>query len=102
MSDICPVCGLPKELCVCEEISKEQQLIRIRVERRKFGKEVTIIEGLNERDIDLHKLVTDLKSRCACGGTAKNGMIILQGDHKRKVKKLLVEWGFPESQIEVE
>ncbi len=102
MSDICPVCGLPKELCVCEEISKEQQVIRIRVERRKFGKEVTIIEGLNEKDIDLHKLVADLKSRCACGGTAKNGIIILQGDHKRKVKKLLVEWGFPESQIEVE
>jgi len=38
MAEICPICGLPKDLCVCEEISKEQQRIRIRLETRKWGK----------------------------------------------------------------
>ncbi|HDI01370.1 MAG TPA: stress response translation initiation inhibitor YciH, partial [Candidatus Bathyarchaeota archaeon] len=41
MAEICPVCGLPKELCVCGEIAREQQRIRIRVERRKWSKEMT-------------------------------------------------------------
>ncbi|RLF25206.1 MAG: stress response translation initiation inhibitor YciH [Thermoprotei archaeon] len=101
-SEICPICGLPKELCICEAMSREQQQIRIRLERRRFGREVTIIEGIHSKDIDLRKLAGILKSRLACGGTAKNGRIELQGDHRARVKDLLVELGFPSEQIFIE
>jgi len=79
----------------------EQQAIKIRLETRKWGKPATVIEGLDSKSVDLSKLAAKLKTACACGGTAKNNVIILQGNHKEKVKKLLVEQGFPESSIEV-
>ena len=102
MSEICPVCGLPKDLCVCQAIVKEQQRIKIRVEKRKWGREVTIIEGIDEKSIDLHELAAKLKSKLACGGTSKNGKIELQGDHRNRVPELLVEAGFPAENIDVE
>ncbi|HIH97941.1 MAG TPA: stress response translation initiation inhibitor YciH [Thermoplasmata archaeon] len=94
MSEICPVCGLPKELCVCEEIAKEQQEIKIYLDKRRFGKSVTIIDGIDSRSINLSSLVTKLKAKCACGGTIKKGTIELQGDHRVKVGEALKEMGF--------
>ena len=102
MAEICPVCGLPKDLCVCEEISKEQQRIRIRLERRKWGKKYTIIDGINPKEMKLSKLATTLKEKCACGGTAKNDQILLQGDHRDTVKGVLIDLGFPRENIEVQ
>jgi len=101
MADICAVCGLPKDLCVCETISMEQQYIKVRLETRKWGKPTTVIEGFDPKTVNLSVLATKLKSTCACGGTAKNNIILLQGDHRDKVKKILVQHGFPERIIEV-
>lgn len=94
MADICNTCGLPKELCVCEEIAREQQQIRIYTVARRYGKLVTIVEGLDAGDIDVEDLARKLKTRCAAGGTVKGGNIELQGDHKRKVAEVLEEMGF--------
>ena len=94
MSDICPKCGLPKEICVCEEIAREQQNITIVIDRRRYGKMMTIVEGINPHDLDLNTLVSKLKSICACGGTIKDGKIELQGDHRTKVKETLGKMGF--------
>jgi translation initiation factor 1 len=99
MSDLSLCGGLPPE--ICEQLSAEEQIIKIRVERRRFGKEVTVIEGINEKEFDLRKLASQLKSKLATGGTAKNGRIELQGDHRYRVKKLLVEMGFPKENITV-
>lgn len=99
MAEVCQVCGLPKELCICETIARETQKIRVYTERRKLGKTMTIIEGIDARNIDVKALLKKMKKKLACGGTYKNGKLELQGDHKNKVKKLLVEEGFPESSI---
>ena len=94
MSEICPKCGLPKELCMCEEIAREQQSVRISIDSRRYGKTVTVIDGSDGNDSDIADLAKTLKSRCAAGGTCKDGRIELQGDHKKKVKAVLEEIGF--------
>lgn len=94
MAKICPVCGLPEELCVCEEIAREQQNIKIYTDRRRYGKMVTVVDGIDSADINIDDLARTLKTKCAAGGTVKDGKIELQGDHKRKVKAVLEGMGF--------
>ncbi|MBN1389554.1 MAG: stress response translation initiation inhibitor YciH [Candidatus Thermoplasmatota archaeon] len=94
MGEICSVCGLPKELCACEDIAREQQDIRITTAKRRYGKVVTIISGIDPSDIDLDELARFLKNRCAAGGTVKDGIIELQGDHKKKATLALKEKGY--------
>jgi translation initiation factor 1 len=94
MSEVCPKCGLPKELCVCETIAKEEQKITISVVKRRFGKLITVVLGIDEKDINIKDLAKKLKSKLACGGTAKDGKIELQGHHAKRVKEFLVEQGF--------
>lgn len=100
MAEICPKCGLPSDLCVCETIAKEQQKIEVKVEKRKFGKNYTIISGFG-KEVSLPDLFKKLKTKFACGGTAKSGQIELQGDHKSRVRPVLAELGFPEETIEI-
>ena len=101
MSEICQICGLVKELCVCETIAKESQKILVYVERKKFNKNYTIVEGIDEKEIDLKDLAKKLKSELACGGTIKDGKIELQGEHKQKTKKILIEYGFAPSSVKI-
>ncbi len=101
MEEVCPVCGLPKDLCVCKVIAREQTKIKVRTEKKRFGRIMTIIEGIDEKSTDVKDLLKFLKTKLACGGTYKNGMIELQGDHRKKVKDLLVQQGFPAELIEV-
>ena len=101
MSNVCTKCGLPKDLCVCETISKEEQRITIRKDQKRYGKIVTLIEGIDESSINIKDLAKNLKNKLACGGNQKNGVIILQGDHNtQKVKKELVKMGFNINTIE--
>ncbi len=94
---ICPNCGLPSEACVCQEIAKKQQSIIIRTEKRRFGKIITIVIGFE--GVDIKEIAKKLKAKLACGGTVKNNEIELQGEHRSKVKKVLLEEGFDEAQI---
>jgi len=96
MVEICPRCGLPKDLCVCEEIAREQQEIKVSTQKRRYGKVVTIITGFDPSEIDVESLAKELKTRCAAGGTVKDGAIELQGDHKKKVINILREKGYKE------
>jgi translation initiation factor 1 len=63
---------------------------------------VTIIDGINDKDANLSRLAQKLKTFCACGGTAKNDEILLQGDHRDKVRSYLVRLGYPEENVEVQ
>ncbi len=101
MPEICPVCGLPREICVCEEIAREQQRISIYSVKRKFGKIMTIIDGIDEKQVDLKDLTKKLKSKLACGGTLKGGEIEIQGDHKKRAKELLIGMGFSPDMINI-
>lgn len=88
----CPKCGLPPELCVCEDITRGAQKIRVRRDRRTFGKYVTVVEGFD--NLDVAGIAKELKRKLACGGTTKDGKVELQGDHSAKVKDVLTELGF--------
>ena len=102
MIDICKVCGLKKDLCVCEAIAREEQKIKISVEKIKFGKMITIVEGMNAKDIDLKAVTKNLKSKLACGGTLKNNIVELQGNHAERVKIELIKLGFNKDAISIE
>ena len=101
MTNICPKCGLPRELCICETIAKEGQRIKIKTEKRKFGKLTTVIEGISHKEIDLKDLAKKLKSKFACGGTVKGDVIELQGDHKHNIKEELIKLGFAAETIDI-
>jgi translation initiation factor 1 len=101
MTEICSTCGLVKELCVCESIAKESQKITIYVEKKKFNKPYTIVQGLDAKEIDLKDTAKKLKSELACGGTIKDGKIELQGVHMNRIKDILIRMGFSPSTIEI-
>ncbi len=90
--DICPKCGLPLAACVCEDIAKTQQQVEIKTEKRVYGKIVTLVQGLD--GVDIKEIAKKLKSKLACGGTVDGKIIELQGNHRGKVKPILVEAGF--------
>jgi len=100
MVGVCNQCGLPQDLCVCETIAREQQKITVGLEKRKFGKKYTIIKGI-EKEANIDEILKKLKNKFACGGTAKGGQIELQGNHKPRIKKVLVDLGFAEETIEL-
>jgi translation initiation factor 1 len=96
---ICPECQKSVSDCSCRKKQSEPQsqsitdgIIRIRreVEGRK-GKTVTIISGFDLNGIGLGFLAKQLKQHCGAGGSVKDGLIIIQGDHREKVQTFL-EW----------
>jgi translation initiation factor 1 len=101
MDKTCEKCGLPKELCVCETIAKEKEKVKVSSVRRRYGKQITLVEGIG-KGIDIKKVLKELKQRLACGGTLKGNVIELQGGHTEKVKDILKKLGFTEDQIVVE
>jgi translation initiation factor 1 len=101
MVEIDPITGLPKELGVWENIAKEDQKITAEIIKKKYGKKYTTLKGIDNKDVNVKEITTKLKSKFACGGTSKADYIELQGDYLSKIKKVLVEMGFPEETIEI-
>jgi len=101
MGQICPTCGLEQSLCICTELAKqESNTINVFVERRKWGREMTIVDGIDST-INIRKLVKRLKGKLACGGTAKEGRLELQGNHMTRIAELLEGEGFPTDRIDI-
>ena len=101
MAVICNICGLPDDLCACGDLDKDSSQIIIRLETRRFKKKGTMIEGLDPKINNLESVAKELKGKYACGGTAKDGYIFLQGDHRDTIKEALVKLGFSEEKIEL-
>lgn len=88
------------DLCVCEILDKQGAAkIQVYTTKKKFKKLVTIIEGIDKAQLD--STTKELKHKLACGGSAKEGVIILQGDHKRRAREVLKSLGFPQESIVV-
>lgn len=77
-----------------EELPADKQVLRIWLERGKGGKESTVVKGFIGPDERLEALAKVLKNKCAAGGNAKDGIILIQGDHRDKVLAFLLESGY--------
>ncbi|HUI01594.1 MAG TPA: stress response translation initiation inhibitor YciH [Nitrososphaerales archaeon] len=86
---------------IVAELDREEARVKVRMEMRRFRKPTTVVEGLKMNEKDLQELGTKMKKMLATGGTVKDGIILLQGDHRDRVVQILVRRGFSESSIEV-
>lgn len=96
--DIDPRLGLPTDAGVFEEIAKGEQRITVSTTARRYGKIITLVSGF-DRSVDIKGIAKSLKEKLACGGTIKEKVIELQGNHQKQVKPLLIRLGFPENSI---
>lgn len=75
-------------------LSNDKQVLRVWLERGKGGKESTVIKGFIGPADTLAELARVLKNKCAAGGNAKDGVIIVQGNHRDKIVQLLQDLGY--------
>ena len=99
---VCPTCAKPAKSCSCKRKKATTQnkinldgIIHIRREKKgRKGKTVTTVSGFSENTNDLKQIAKRLKNKCGTGGSAKGGVIIIQGDHRQSVQAYLEEHGF--------
>jgi translation initiation factor 1 len=72
-----------------KELDKSISNIFVYTDIKKFNKPITIIQGLKDKDL-IRIILRELKKKIGTGGTYKNGLIILQGNHQEYVKKFLM------------
>ena len=98
----CAVCAKPLEECACPRdgqgnvLLPRDQAAVVRKAKRRKGKVVTVIEGLDPAASDLPAILRNLKTACATGGTiADDGATLeIQGDHREKAASILRELGY--------
>ena len=93
----CPDCGKAKAECVCRQSSQSAGDGRVRVSREtkgRKGKGVTLVTGLPVSGEALKNLAKRLKQVCGTGGTVKEGIIEIQGDHRDKLVEKLTDLGY--------
>ena len=94
----CPKCGWPADRCACSKApaaARKDQRVRVsRSSSGRAGKTVTLVAGLEENEESLGFLAKKLKARCGAGGTVKNGVIEIQGDHVETVLSVLSSEGY--------
>ncbi len=97
----CPACDKSLDECACPRnaagnISRpKDQHVRVGREKRRKGKIVTVVSGLDPVASNLGDILRQLKSACAAGGTISDGRIEIQGDHREKALVILRDHGYP-------
>ena len=78
-----------------ESLTPKQQKLKVRLDtKQRAGKVVSLVEGFVGNNDDLEALGKQLKTKCGTGGSAKDGLIIIQGDYKEKIIAWLKDWGY--------
>lgn len=95
---LCPGCGRALAQCACKAAQSAPAgdgIARVRLDTKgRKGKGVTVIDGVPLDAVALARLGTQLKQRCGSGGTVKDGVIEVQGDHRDTVVAELTRQGF--------
>lgn len=100
----CDRCGELESDCTCpdqqsappakDRLPVEKQVAKVRTDRRKHKRMVTVVWGLDPSDSDLKELLSSLQSACGAGGSVQDDQIELQGDHADRVRKELKRIGY--------
>jgi len=98
VQEIDKISGLPKDLFDINNITKEQQKIKIDIIRRKFSKIITVVSGIDDKNAS-EEIGREMKQKFACGGTVRNGVIELQGKHKDRAREFLIKKGYKSEMI---
>jgi len=98
---ICEQCGSDSKLCKCPPVEQpiadtppEKQLLKVRLDKRKRGKLVTVISGFTCSIAELQQTLSHLQSQCGAGGSLDGQNVELQGDHTARVPNLLTARGY--------
>ena len=95
---MCPACRQPLKQCVCESMKAAAAgdgIVRVsRQTKGRGGKAVTLVRGLTLDETALSSLAKQLRAACGSGGTVKDGVIEVQGDHCERVIELLKPQGW--------
>ncbi len=95
---MCPRCNKQAAHCRCKKqppLPKSDGIVRLMRETKgRKGKGVTLITGLPLEAQELKKLAKTLKQKCGSGGSVKNGVVEIQGDHRDGLEKELAGLGY--------
>jgi len=98
---LCPECEKPLDECICDQLAEQARIeamdgvVRIRRETSgRKGKGVTTLTGIAKTDAELKALLKQLKKVCGTGGSVKDGVLEIQGDHRDRLKAALEKQGF--------
>jgi translation initiation factor 1 len=81
-----------------ETLEPARQKLRVRLDtKHRAGKAVTLVESFAGREEDLEVLGKTLKGYCGTGGSAKDGIIVIQGDQREKIMQWLIKNGYKQS-----
>ena len=95
---LCPTCTKSAEACLCKHAAKQVSgdgIVRLRFEKKgRKGKGVVLISGVPLQDDELKQLAKQLKQQLGTGGSVKQGVIEIQGEHLPTIKAALVARGY--------